>query len=632
MNAEPRSYPDDPRWPGLIAPVRPDAPCGSDIRGSAAYSEIKEAQREDDPGDMGVWQRTRKTADWPLVSKLCTAELTRNSKDLQIAVWWLLAEVKLRGFSGFTQGLRLIEELIDRYWDGLYPPVEDGDTILRTVPLEWMGSRMVSHLRQVPLTKGGHGWFRFQESVSIPAEEEAQRDDKKRRQREEAVNDGKLTPEEFLEGLRATPGSFWEEAQAALEEAAACLGRLDARCNELCPDEPPTFGKLIETVRELSHTIRGLPARKGGNRDAPAGPAAAAPAAARRTENKDDPFATFQEEEEESGPAPSGGSDAFDPFAPFGGDAEEAVSDEDEAAAEEEDFAGRAPRRETGWRPASNVEAPAGGFDAVFADRAASLREDDPASLASYLLVRGVRWGELRGGGAELDPRLMEAPPVSTRRRLRELRREGAWRDLLEESETAASQPWGRAWLDPTAYTMLACRELGGEFDAIHDALSRELLQLLEWFPALPEALLEDETPCANAETRELLRELMPDAEPVRPPRPLESLYAPDSAADLADLGKRLRRQPHGRGRFQYRVRIAAKMIEEGRDATALAVLRDLLQEIDERRLAEWEKPEDIALPVRLYCEVSRRSGEEPSELTVQLLARLDPLAAAELG
>ncbi len=270
------------------------------------------------------------------------------------------------------------------------------------------------------------------------------------------------------------------------------------------------------------------------------------------------------------------------------------------------------------------------GFDAALKAHAAGIRERDPASPASYMLARGLRWGELRGAG--LDPLILAAPPPAVRRALKELRQAEEWRELLEESERAAAAPWGRAWLDPHAYTLQACGELGGEFAAVHDAIAGELARLLADFPALPDSFLEDDTPCANAATREFLSQLPQPAGAPRPGGAPEPLYnGRDARATAADLQRRLRRQTHGRGRFHYRVRLAERLAQDGKDTPALALLRDLLKEIGDRRLVEWEKAEDLAIPVRLLCETAQRAGEEPDAMTIQLLASLDPLAAAEL-
>ncbi|MBI4893673.1 MAG: type VI secretion system protein TssA [Acidobacteria bacterium] len=612
-----RDYPDDPRWPILLAPIAGGDPCGADTRGGAAYSEIKEAQREDDDGDMGVWQHTRKVADWPSVSRLCSNELSRTTKDLQLAAWWLLAEVKLRGFPGLVQGLRLIEEYVERFWEGLYPPIEDGDTSLRTVPLEWIGGRLGPHVRMAPITQTGHSWYRFQESITVPSEEDLE-DDRKRRQRDEAVQEGKLTPEEFLEGVRATPASFWEQALSDLQAALETVDRIQAACEPLCPDEPPTFGSLRDAIQEVQHAVRGLPARRTSG-----GGAALRQQTSRPSSAAADPFAPF-DQSAEGEPPTTATSD--DPFAAFEGGVSSSLD-----ASEEED----APRPAT--RPKRRVAAhspddASDDLSAILCAHAAELREADSASPVPYLLLRGLRWGELRGSVPPLHPVLLEAPTLQTRRTLRQLKADGNWSELLEAAEIAAAQPCGRAWLDLHAYTLMACRELGDEFGAIQSAVSAELGRLLSDFPALLESTLDDETPCAGVETKALLPSLLragPAHIHIDRPSPLHLPRRPASATALAQT---LRRQTHARGRFHYRVRLAQTLAAEQRETAALAILRDLMQEIDDRRLVEWEKPEDLAAPVLLYSELTRRLGEEPGDLTLQLLARLDPLAAAEAG
>lgn len=605
-----RDYPGDVRWEPLLSPIRPDQPCGSDQRGAPVYAEIKEALREDDDGDMGVWQRTRKTADWPLVSKLCTAELSRNTKDLQIAVWWMLAEIKLRGYGGLVQGLRLIEELLERYWEGLYPPLEDGDTLLRLVPLEWIGSRLGAQVRQVPLTRNGLSWFRYQESTGVPGEFDAENDEKKRRQRDEAVNEGKLTPEEFLEGLRATPDSFWQEAGEALGEAQDCLARIAAFCEPLATDEPPSFGSLRESIEEIAHTIRSLPARKSAGRDAPP------PAQARRLESRDDPFANLDDQPAEDEAAAQDGDD-FDPFAAI-----------DSGGSEEAEPETYEPPRGNRRQPPQPME----DFPSALAAYARELREANPANPAPYLLTRGLRWAELRAGAPAIDPALCAGPPLELRRRLKELARLEDWQQLLDETEQAAAQPCCRAWLDLHAYTLRACRELGAEYDAVHTALAAELKRLLADLPGLADALLDDDTQAATAETRALLQELPAELNTAAREEPAEPMYPSPAGLSLPELTKRLRRQAHGRGRFHYRVRLAERFLEDDRVTPALALLRDLMQEIEDRRLLDWEKPEDLALPVRLYCEASRRAGDEPPESYLLMLAKLDPVAAAEIA
>jgi len=126
-------YTDD-----LLDPISPDQPAGSDLRWTTDWDRIKEARRADDGLDSGKWaKKERKASDWRLARELTTTMLRERTKDLQLALWLTEANIKLYGFPGLRDGLRITRELMVRYWDkGLYPPIEDGPED-RAGPFEW---------------------------------------------------------------------------------------------------------------------------------------------------------------------------------------------------------------------------------------------------------------------------------------------------------------------------------------------------------------------------------------------------------------------------------------------------------------------------------------------------------------
>src|SRR5262249_13990539 len=75
------------------------------------------------------------------------------------------------------------------------------------------------------------------------------------------------------------------------------------------------------------------------------------------------------------------------------------------------------------------------------------LRRTDPFNPAAYLLLRRLRWGELRVSPT-LDPRLLEAPPTSVRTMLKGLLLDSRWPELFEACEGVISTAQGRGWLD----------------------------------------------------------------------------------------------------------------------------------------------------------------------------------------
>src|ERR1039458_372797 len=352
----------------LLQPIPGGLPSGPDLRYHPITDQIKEARREEADISQGVWKIDVKAADYPLVLKLCRDALTKRGKDLQIAGWMTEALLQLEGFAGLRQGLQLIYRLLDTYWDSVYPQMdEDGDLELRATPLRWVGSQLDSAIRFVPLTKGGHNWYQYKESLTIANEEDARNDPSRQAVRDEAIAEGKLTPEEFDRGFDATPATFCKQVYDELTSLLEFVATLQEFCNEKFGDASPEFRSLRLSLEEVHQTARILIKRKGIS-DAP----------------------------DQEGAEP----------------AEEAEAAPDASAPQDSDPAARqAPRRSSGGaEPASSEDA----ADRILA-AVRFLRKENPANPAPYLIARALRWGELRATGGVPDPAVMVAPPTDVR-------------------------------------------------------------------------------------------------------------------------------------------------------------------------------------------------------------------------
>ncbi len=126
----------------LLNPIPGPNPGGENLRYAAIYDQIKEARREEEAVTEGEWQTPGKKANCPLVIKLTTNALATKSKDLQLAAWLLEASLRTEGFAALKPGLDLLRGLVENFWEGLYPELEDGDAEFRATPLEWVGSQL----------------------------------------------------------------------------------------------------------------------------------------------------------------------------------------------------------------------------------------------------------------------------------------------------------------------------------------------------------------------------------------------------------------------------------------------------------------------------------------------------------
>lgn len=592
----------------LLNPIPGSNPSGDSLRYAPVYDQIKEARREEEDINQGDWQTALKKADWVLVVKLCSDSIAKKSKDLQLAAWLTEALVRREGFAGLKDGLDLIRGMLENFWDTLFPELEDGDAELRATPLEWVGSRLDEPLRKVPLTRSGLDWRKYKESRSVPSEADAEGNESKLQTRTDAISEGKMPPEEFDQAVLATPASLYDEWMQQLDACLEAQQQLNQLCEEKFGDIAPNFTGLRKSLEEVKQTLRVLVTRK-----------------------KEVEGAGAAEEESAEPEAESGYSE--------GGAAAPAR-------------ARAAGRKALTAEPADRDEAIE---HAVVAAR--WFRQNECSSPVSYLLLRAVRWGELRAGGAEIDPTLLEAPPTETRQDLKRLAYEADWAQVLEIAETAAGTPCGRGWLDLQRYAVRACQELA--YEAAAAAIRSGLRALLADYPQLPELTLMDDTPTANAETKAWLAEvtaapvvesgedLLAAAPQTVEEKEQEPEQAGEQAVDAYDMALSAARSGHaqeaieilareaaqessGRGRFRRRVQLAQVCMGSGHNTIAYPVLKDLAAEIERRKLEDWEPADTIAHPLALLfrCMAKMDVSAEEKQRIYGLVCRLDPVQA----
>jgi type VI secretion system protein ImpA len=143
----------------MLVPIEAGRPCGEDLAFSSEIDAIARARQADDPSiEQGAWVTELKEADWKFVGKQCAQLIEQRSKDLQLAVWLAEAEAKTAGLRGLGDGLMLVAGLCERWWESLYPLLDDGGIEQRIGNLAWVAARIGPGLREVPLTEGVDGY------------------------------------------------------------------------------------------------------------------------------------------------------------------------------------------------------------------------------------------------------------------------------------------------------------------------------------------------------------------------------------------------------------------------------------------------------------------------------------------
>ncbi len=584
----------------ILKPIAGDNPSGQDLRYSPLYDKIKEARREDDELAQGAWQHERKVADHSAVIRLAQEAVATQTKDLQLAAWVTESLLKTQGFVGLHDGLGLSRGLIETFWDTLYPPAEDGDVEVRATPLDWIGSRLELPVKRVGLTRDGYSLLQYKESRTIIYEDQAKSKEQKAA-REAALKEGKLAPEIFDRSFAETPKPFYAETEKGLDACLQTLQALDELCTHKFGDAAPSFSRLKSSLEEVRHAVHGFLQKK--------------------RETDPDPV--------EEVPSP-----AAEPVAAAGEVPAVTAVDADQGYT-----------MRVAAEPTEHGAAIAG-----VAAAAQFLRKQEPHSPAAYLMLRGLRWGELR---ASSDPSVLEAPPTEIRRRIKALAQRNNWAELLEVAEQVMALPCGRAWLDLQRFVVEACVALGSDYHAIAIAIRSELRALLHDLPKLLDATLTDDTPAANPETQAWLRDLLAEPADATPPANLLRLPFIDATQDggwqkkfvdphtLATeairrgqpqkafeiLNQEVLRQRSGRGRFQRKLQLAQICIAAGKDAIAQPLLDDIAAALENHKLEDWEEREMVAGVLAFLLQASKKiqADAKVKQAIFERICRLDP-------
>lgn len=271
----------------VLAPIQGENPSGEDLRYTRVYDDIKEARRADDAFALGEWQRETKSSDWETVISLSLEALGGKSKDLQIAVWLAEALVMKEGFGGLTVGLRIISGLTERFWDTVYPGIEDDDLEYRIAPYENLNEKLWSSVKQIPLTDPettpGFSFLKWQESREVGSEADTKNrygdvDDEKKKRRDELIADGKISAEEFDAAINRTSDTFLISLVEDLDCCRKEFDVLDTAVDEKFGTAAPRLSDLGQAIEECERIVSRMSRdRKGLNGNHEPSPADAAP-------------------------------------------------------------------------------------------------------------------------------------------------------------------------------------------------------------------------------------------------------------------------------------------------------------------------------------------------------------------
>ncbi len=259
----------------LLQPIPGDNPAGGDLRGdgspTSVYYQIKDARNaardaerkslfedEDSPGG--------ELPDWKPVIKLGPQIIAEKSKDLEIAAWLIEALTRRDGFAGLRDGFRLAREMVERFWEDLYPTPDEEGVITRVAPLAGLNGVdahgvLLTPISNIAITadssEGRLSLVNYQRALDIDRIE----DPDKRAQR---IEQGWATMQVFMRAVAETPPDFFrallDDISAAAEEFSLLGEALEKRCgkDEDGYDLTPPSSAVRNALQEAEETVRAI--------------------------------------------------------------------------------------------------------------------------------------------------------------------------------------------------------------------------------------------------------------------------------------------------------------------------------------------------------------------------------------
>ena len=245
----------------LLQAISDEAPAGTDPRSDSSptslYYRTKDARNAARSAERAAVEiGGAPPVEWGTVAETAMEILASHGKDLEIAAWLVEALLRLEGFAGLRDGMKVITGVVAGFWESCFPELdEDGveGKVSAVAGLNGSGAvgTLVQPIRLVPLTHGSQWSFslwNYEQATDLSKVADAAR-------RQERIDNGAVTMEQFMESVADTPASFFGETQAVIGEALAALADMSAAFDRVAGVDAPPVSALRELLEEISRSV-----------------------------------------------------------------------------------------------------------------------------------------------------------------------------------------------------------------------------------------------------------------------------------------------------------------------------------------------------------------------------------------
>ncbi|WP_196137609.1 type VI secretion system protein TssA [Aliikangiella sp. G2MR2-5] len=251
----------------LLHPISEDSPTGIDLREDSSpdslYYKIKDARnsaRSDERKNLFEFSAEANEL-WRTVLELAPKILSEHSKDLEITSWYIEALIRLKGFAGLKDGFLLLKQLVESFWDDIYPlPDEDGleTTVAPLAGLNGQGAEgvLIAPIRRVLITEGDSpgpfGFWQYQQALDV----QKIVDDSERNKKFDSLG---FSLADIEKSVTASSETFFINQRDDLELCISTYKEIGRILDDKCGAQvAPSISNITETLQQCLGAIKHL--------------------------------------------------------------------------------------------------------------------------------------------------------------------------------------------------------------------------------------------------------------------------------------------------------------------------------------------------------------------------------------
>lgn len=251
----------------LVAPISGENAVGVDLRKDTSphslYSRIRDARKAARAAERTNLFEEKKSNEaeeqWRVVLELVPQVLKEKTKDLEIACWFTEALVRKAGFQGLRDGFIVIRQLIESFWDNIYPLPDDDGIETRIAALTGLNGEgaegvLIAPIRTSFITESGpdgrpFGYWQYKQAL------EAQRISSEQG-RAEQIAKNEFTLDDIHKAVEQSSQEFYINLRDDVQEALNEYKRIGQLLNERCgPQHSPPTSNIINILTDTLGSI-----------------------------------------------------------------------------------------------------------------------------------------------------------------------------------------------------------------------------------------------------------------------------------------------------------------------------------------------------------------------------------------